>query len=866
MLTKDIKTLLLKSNEVCTDVLYAAVGHAVSMGNYEVTVEHFLLKLCDIEGGDFPLLLAKLGIEKARFVKLLNSAIEEFDTGNSSKPSFSPILLELFESAWILTSIDMSERKIRSASILAALIAKKSYLLSNTPYGGLFDKIGFDEFMKLFWEIAPISKENEGVGRDGGDSGTKGQGGEKGFIDKYCNDFTKKAKEGKIDAVFGRDDEIRQIIDVLSRRRKNNPICVGEPGVGKTAVVEGLALRVTQGDVPDVLKNVRVIELDIGLLEAGASVKGEFEKRLKGVIDEIRASEIPIITFIDEAHTLIGAGNAQGGSDAANLLKPALARGELKTVAATTWSEYKKYFEKDPALARRFQPIKLDEPSVETTTLILSGIKEYYEKSHGVTILSSALKAAAELSSRYINGRFLPDKAIDLLDTACARVKISISSKPPKLENKEREAQALEREIASLKRDEEQRVIIDSGELAKKEQRLSEVKSEIAELDSAWQREKNLVEEVLGLEREQKVEELEGKLKELQEARGGEGFINYRVEPELVAKVVSDWTGIPLGKMIKDESETILNLEQYLGERVKGQEDAHKEIAEVIRASKGGVKDGSQPIGVFLLVGPSGVGKTETGLTLAQVMFGSTKNIVTINMSEFQESHTTSRLVGSPPGYVGYGEGGLLTEAVRQKPYSVVLLDEVEKAHPDVLNLFYQVFDKGVLSDGEGKEIDFKNTVIMLTSNLASEVISRFATRALEEGKGVDVEMLKDEIAPALKSHFKLALYARMNIVPFLPLTSDMLAEITKLKLQKTANTLLESKKISLSYDEGVVGAIVRRCDDSDVGARNIDYVLNKNVLPKLSKEIIKALSEDRGIVQATISTDSDGLFDININ
>lgn len=858
MLVNNIKSLLLKSNTFCTDALYSAAGYCVSLGNYEVGIEHLLLKLAEADSGDVSLLLSKLDINKSQFMKTLTATIEEFDKGNTAKPAFSPLLLDLFESAWVISSVELSEKKIRSAALLMALITKNSYSFGSS-YRDFFKDLSLDKVLKLFWEIAPLSKESDPATKESSDDAGTGRSGDS-FLDKYCNDFTKKAAEGKIDAVFGRDQEIRQIVDVLARRRKNNPICVGEPGVGKTAVVEGLALRIIEGDVPDVLKNVRLIELDIGLLEAGAGMKGEFEKRLKGVIDEVKSSEIPIILFIDEAHTLIGAGNSQGGSDAANLLKPALARGELRTVAATTWSEYKKYFEKDPALARRFQPIKLDEPDVPTATIILGGLKGYYEKSHGVDITSAAIRAAAELSDRYINGRFLPDKAIDLLDTACARVKISITSKPPLLEDRIREKQALERKIDAINRDREKDIPVDEEELNNAKSSLQDVEVKIKEVEEKWQQEKKIVEEILKPENDQAT--LEKNTEELKKLQESDSLISYRVDGELIAKVVSDWTGIPLGRMLKDQTETILNLENYLEEKVKGQDHAQKEIGEVIRAAKSGLKSPMQPMGVFLLAGPSGVGKTETALTLAQIMFGSTKNMVTINMSEFQESHTTSRLVGSPPGYVGYGEGGVLTEAVRQKPYSVVLLDEVEKAHPDVLNLFYQVFDKGVLSDGEGKEIDFKNTVIILTSNLGSKTIAEFAGGV--EGE-INIDKLREVIADELKAHFKPALYARMTVVPFLPLGEEMLSAITKLKLSKINAQLEESKKISLLYDDAVLKAISRKCDDIETGARNIDFVLNKNVMPRLAKEILAAISESKKIESATISVNPEGMFEIEV-
>ncbi|MCP3874307.1 MAG: type VI secretion system ATPase TssH, partial [Desulfobacteraceae bacterium] len=656
------------------------------------------------------------------------------------------------------------------------------------------------------------------------------QGGE-GFIDRFCNDFTEKAEQGGIDPVFGRDEEIRQIIDVLARRRKNNPICVGEPGVGKTAVVEGLALKIIEDDVPDVLKNVTLLELDMGLLEAGAGMKGEFENRLKGVINEIKAFESPVILFIDEAHTLIGAGGSAGGGDAANLLKPALARGELRTIAATTWGEYKKYFEKDPALARRFQPIKLDEPSVQDTELILRGLKPGYEDAHKVIITEAAVKAAAEFSDRYIAGRFLPDKAIDLLDTGCARVKINLSTKPPSLEDKERSVQAFERTKSAMERDKDNNMEVDADEYDGILKSIEEFTSEADEIKDAWEKEKQAAQIVLDLRKElfeadkedkKVVDDLKEKLndadKKLATSQKEDALMQLEVNADVIAQVVSDWTGIPLGKMIKDEAQNIVNLEKILGKRVKGQDHALSAIAEVIRASKSGIKNPEQPMGVFLLAGPSGVGKTETGLAIADILFGSEKNSVIINMSEFQERHTTSRLIGSPPGYVGYGEGGMLTEAVRQKPYSVVLLDEVEKAHPDISNLFYQVFDKGVLTDGEGKEINFKNTVIILTSNLATDIIQEMTAEEDE----ISIDVVTSAIRPMLSEYFKPALLARMNVLPFVSLKSDAMALIVKLKLDKVKKTLLENNKIVLKYSDKVTEQITARCTEVETGARNI--------------------------------------------
>ncbi|MBF0200997.1 MAG: type VI secretion system ATPase TssH, partial [Desulfamplus sp.] len=892
MLSVDTKSLLMHLNDFCTSTLQNGAGLCVSRTHYEVSVEHFLIKLLDDPRSDLSLILQHFTVDPGSLQKKMEYALEEFKSGNPGKPVFSPRLLELFQDGWMVSSIDLGEGKIRSGAILCALLAKPlSYISGN--YGDLLKKIKREALMEQFWTItrgsmeAP-SKREGALGSAGAPSG--GKPGE-GFIEKFCNNFTEKARQGGIDPVFGRDDEIRKIIDVLVRRRKNNPICVGEPGVGKTAIVEGLALRIVENDVPDILKNVILLELDMGLLEAGAGMKGEFENRLKGVINEIKAHETPVILFIDEAHTLIGAGGSAGGGDAANLLKPALARGELRTVAATTWSEYKKYFEKDPALSRRFQPIKLEEPSVKDTELILRGLKTGYEQAHQVIITDAAVTAAAELSDRYITGRFLPDKAIDLLDTGCARVKINLSTKPPALEDTERMILSLVRIKDAMDRDRDNNMPVDEEKYQETLNRIQVVTAQAREMEQHWHEERAAAETVLALRREiqeakasqknipgcevpsgdtslpgqdtppvqghnsisaaslpgqdttptaELIERLHQADRALADIQGNNPLMQLEVNPEVIARVVSDWTGIPLGKMLKDEAENIINLEKRLAERVKGQDHALGAIAEVIRASKSGIKNPDQPMGVFLLAGPSGVGKTETGLAIADILFGSEKSIVTINMSEFQESHTVSRLIGSPPGYVGYGEGGMLTEAVRRKPYSVVLLDEVEKAHPDVSNLFYQVFDKGVLTDGEGKEINFKNTVLILTSNLATDIIQEMTSG----DDDVPVDAVTSAIRPILSQYFKPALLARMTVLPYVSLKSHAMAGIVSLKLDKVKKSLMDNNKISLSYSDGVVSLITERCTEVETGARNIDYILNANIFPRISREILTRMGD----------------------
>ncbi|MEJ2037770.1 MAG: type VI secretion system ATPase TssH [Desulfosarcinaceae bacterium] len=760
MLTVDIKALLRRMNRYCTAALESAAGLCVSRTHYEVTVEHFLVKLLENPQADLTLILRQFDVDAGRLHKSIEQSLEEYRTGNASKPVFSPLLLVWIQEAWLVASVEMEEARVRSGALLAAFLKRPTQFAAGN-YTEQLTSISRDSLMTNFWDIAKASAEK--TVREKAVEEAAGPPGEATAIQRFCMDFTEKAAAGEIDPVFGRDREIRQMVDILARRRKNNPIVVGEAGVGKTAVVEGLALRVVEGDVPDLLNNVAILGLDMGLLQAGAGMKGEFENRLKSVISEIKASERPIILFIDEAHTLIGAGGQAGMSDAANLLKPALARGELRTVAATTWSEYKKYFEKDAALARRFQLVKLDEPSEETAKLILRGLKEKYEDAHHVVVRDDAIEAAAEMSNRYISGRQLPDKAVDLLDTSAARVKILLTAKPDIVEDKERRIQALDRELDAIARDKLHNVAADPEREKQLKSERIELQDALEQIRERWRKEQELAGQIIELrsklaghkeedveeeiDRDSLVKSLEPLTEELAQLQGDTPLVRTEVDPDVVAKVVSDWTGIPLGKVMRDQALNILNLEENLKKRIKGQDAALAVIAEGLKASKAGIKDPSQPIGVFLLVGPSGVGKTETGLAVADLLFGGEEFMVTINMSEFQEKHTVSRLIGSPPGYVGYGEGGVLTEAVRQRPYSVVLLDEVEKGHLEVLNLFYQVFDKGAMSDGEGRDIDFKNTIIFLTSNLATDVITELCSGE----EPVPTETIMAAVRPILK-------------------------------------------------------------------------------------------------------------------
>ncbi|MEE4315176.1 MAG: type VI secretion system ATPase TssH [Desulfofustis sp.] len=892
MISVDIKSLLARLNPYCTRCLEAAAGLCVSRTHYEVTVEHLVAKLLDEPQSDIPLALKQFEIEAGRLSQALERTLEEFRTGNAAKPVFSPLLMEWLQEAWLLGSIDFGESRIRSGILLLALLRHPGRFASGGYLEQLYS-IGKDALAAEFPAISKASVETiapgETVEREVGPAG------DGTALARYCIDFTAKAREGHIDPVFGRDQEIRQMVDILARRRKNNPIAVGEPGVGKTAVVEGLALRIVEGDVPELLHDVTLLGLDMGLLQAGAGMKGEFENRHKSVVNEIKASPRPIILFIDEAHTLIGAGGSAGGSDAANLLKPALARGELRTVAATTWSEYKKYFEKDAALARRFQLVKLDEPSRAIATLILRGLKETYEKAHGVVVRDDAILAATELSSRYISGRRLPDKAVDLLDTSAARVKILLSAKPDVIEDRERSIQALQREQRAIERDRLHGFAVDEERLKAIGVEREQLEGEVEKLIGRWQEERQLAGRIVALRKAlyggeatpaEKTEkagegaetipleeaapaqdpaaqkgELEGLLQRFQQIQAEESLVKIEVDPDVVAKVVSDWTGIPLGRVMRDQAAGVLRLEDRLGERIKGQDRALQAITEVIKASKAGLKDPEQRMGIFLLVGPSGVGKTETALSLAEMLFGGEQFVTSINMSEFQEQHTVSRLIGSPPGYVGYGEGGILTEAVRQRPYSVVLLDEVEKANLEVMNLFYQVFDKGVLSDGEGRVIDFKNTVIFLTSNLATDVI----TEMTGEGE-IPEEALLNAIRPILSNHFKPALLARMTIVPYTILPQDILKDIVVLKLDKLARRMLETHKLHFRYSDEVVGAIAARCTEVETGARNIDHIMNGTVLPRISREILSRMSGAALPSELRLTVVDDGSFSIEFS
>ncbi len=860
MISKDVKRLLLKLNDAMTRALEGAAGLAVGRGHYEVTVEHLLLKLLEDGTGDAALALSRLGAEPGRVGKALTATVEAYRTGNAGRPAFSPLLLELIERAWVAGSVHHGLAEVRSGAFLEAFLEADAFATS--PVREAMSPARADDLRDRFFDLVEGSDENRAA-RRGGRSPDAGGGEGETALDLYTHSMTHQARDGAIDPVFGRDREIRQVIDVLSRRRKNNPILVGEAGVGKTAVVEGLALRIAAGDVPESLREAEIAALDLGALQAGAGVKGEFEARMKAVIDAVKDAPKPTILFIDEAHTLVGAGGAAGTGDAANLLKPALARGELRSVAATTWSEYKRHIEKDPALARRFQMVKVDEPDVETAVVMMRGVRDRYETHHRVQITDAAVRAAVELSDRYLSGRQLPDKSVDLLDTASARVKMSQDATPAALDDLGRRLHEVETEIAAVQRDASAGLGTSEGVADLDAERDRLIKERQA-LDARWQDEQVLARELeaarkaaagAGGDAPDGVRDLHARLDAMQHDAGP--LVHAEVGPRVVAEVIADWTGIPIGDMVKDEAQMLLELEARLTERIRGQDGALEEIADAIRTAKAGMRKQDAPIGVFLLVGPSGVGKTETARALAELLFGGERFLVSINMSEYQESHTTSQLKGAPPGYVGYGEGGVLTEAVRQRPYSVVLLDEVEKAHIDVMEMFYQVLDRGILRDGEGREVDFSNTVILCTSNVGSALVQQ-ASMA-EEAPALDE--LRALIHEPLATHFQPALLGRMNVVPFLSLDRDAMGAIARLKLDKVNRRLEDAHGIRFTFSDEVVERIADRCTTIDAGARNIDAIIDRTVLPAASRALLSRLADENLPAALVLGIDDQGNF-----
>ncbi len=852
----ELGSLIARLNGESKNALQRAAQRCLQRGHHYVEIEHLLLELLDIEGGDFACLLPRFGLERDALTAEINKALELFRSGSTRTPALSVHTIGLLEDTVVQASV-MGQQSIRSGLLLVALLdrdERRSLLLSSAP---LLLRIPREALRNNLLEWTQASREHTASVLAGQPGNATAKASEDSTLDQYTQDLTADAHAGRIDPIVGRDGEIRQCIDILLRRRQNNPILVGAPGVGKTAVVEGLALRIAAGDVPPSLQDVSLRVLDLGLLQAGAGVKGEFEQRLKSVIDAVRSAEKPIILFIDEAHTLIGAGGAEGGSDAANLLKPALARGELRTLAATTWLEYKKYFEKDPALARRFQLVQVEEPDETTAVEMLRGVASKLEQHHGVQVLDAAILDAVKLSHRYISGRQLPDKAISVLDTACARVALGQHDVPPPLESLRHRQQSLKEEVERLRR--EQATGLDHRERINALERESVSNQQaIRELEVRWVEEREAVRELLETRRELlalsermdantdiekrdpdtdgRIDYLASELVRLEAGldaiRQDDPLVPEQVDSKTVAAVIAGWTGIPVGKMLADEAHAVRNLAQRMGQRVMGQKAALDTIAQRLQAYRAGLTDPQKPVGVFLLPGPTGVGKTETAYALADALYGGERNLISINLSEYQEAHTVSQLKGAPPGYVGYGTGGVLTEAVRRKPYSVVLLDEIEKAHPDVLEAFYNVFDKGVMEDGTGLVVDFKNTVMLATSNVGAELILDTPTAQL------DSDAFNERLHTALLKAFRPAFLARMTVVPYRPLDEATLEGIVLAKLEKLRVRYKAATGKQFDFDNGIVKAVLAKC--SGAGARDIENVLMKQVTGKLAEWVLE--------------------------
>ncbi|MDQ3059967.1 MAG: type VI secretion system ATPase TssH [Pseudomonadota bacterium] len=898
-----------KLNSLCYKAIESATVFCKLRGNPYVELEHWLQQLLQVPDSDMLRIARHFELDMSRLAADMTAALDRLPRGSTSISDLSPPIENAVERGWVYGTLMYGESQVRSGHLVVGMLKTPSLRNALMAISRQFERIKLDTLTEDFAKIVAGSPEENLRASDGSSTAAApgeasgamapAQMGKQEALKRFAVDLTERARQGDIDPVTGRDEEIRQIVDILMRRRQNNPILTGEAGVGKTAVVEGFAVRIAKGDVPPALKEVSLFTLDIGLLQAGASMKGEFENRLRQVIDEVQASPKPIILFIDEAHTLIGAGGAAGTGDAANLLKPALARGTLRTIGATTWAEYKKYFEKDPALTRRFQVVQIQEPGEDKAILMVRGVASTLEKHHRVQVLDEAIDAAVRLSHRYIPARQLPDKAVSLLDTTCARVAISQHATPAEVEDSQRRIEALETELGIIGR--EEAVGLNATERrTQAEEKMSEERTRYAGLETRWTGEKTLVDRLLELRRQLRAgatpvevgkesekpavhagedvpqpqpqpqpgaavqadaasssdlpatarAELLAQLHDLQnqlaQLQGETPLILPSVDAQAVSSVVADWTGIPVGRMVKNEVEAVLKLADTLNQRVIGQRHGLEMIARRIQTSRAKLDNPNKPIGVFMLCGPSGVGKTETGLALAEALYGGEQNVITINMSEFQEAHTVSTLKGAPPGYVGYGEGGILTEAVRRKPYSVVLLDEVEKAHPDVHEIFFQVFDKGWMEDAEGRYIDFKNTLILLTSNVGTDLIMNMCR---------DPELMPDPagIAKALREPllkvFPAALLGRLVVIPYYPLSDDMLASIIRLQLGRIQKRIAEQHKIPFSYDDSVVRLIASRCNELESGARVVDAILTNTVLPTISEEFLTRILQGRRVL-----------------
>ena len=887
-----------KLNKVGYQAVEGATVFCKMRGNPYVEIIHWLAQLVQVDNSDVQKIIQHYDLDPAKLSADMTRALDALPRGASSISDLSSHLQDAMERAWVYGSLLYNSNQVRTGHLILGMLKTPELRSILMNISKEFAKIGADDLSDSFHKVTDGSVEDSLRPQDGSQTGggavpgeasgamAPGAMGKQEALTQFCTDLTEQARNGEIDPIVGRDEEIRQIVDVLMRRRQNNPILTGEAGVGKTAVVEGFALRIARGDVPPALREARLLALDVGLLQAGASMKGEFENRLRQVIDEVQASTVPIIMFVDETHTLVGAGGAAGTGDAANLLKPALARGTLRTIGATTWAEYKKHIEKDPALTRRFQVVQVEEPSIPKAIMMMRGIASMLENHHKVQVLDEGIEAAVSLSARYIPARQLPDKSVSVLDTACARVAVSQHAVPAEVDDSRKRIDALTTELEIIGRDET--AGMDIGARRETIQALKEEEeARLAELDKRWDAEKTVVTEILDLraklreggapvdtpdaggeeaakkspmtaeERAELLTQLRAKNKELTDLQGENPLILPIVDEQAVASVVGDWTGIPVGRMVSDELETVLNLKDHLAKRVIGQDHAMEMIAKRIQTSRAALDNPNKPIGVFLLAGTSGVGKTETALALAEVLYGGEQNVITINMSEYQESHTVSSLKGAPPGYVGYGEGGVLTEAVRRKPYSVVLLDEVEKAHPDVHEVFFQVFDKGVMEDGEGRVIDFKNTLILLTSNAGSDLIMDMCSDPdlMPEPEGI-AKALRD---PLLKI-FPAALLGRLVTIPYYPLNPDMIGKITRLQLNRIKKRVTEAHGVPFDYTDAVVDTIVSRCQELESGGRMIDAIVTNTMLPDISGEFLRRMMEGKTVSKVAIDV-KDGEF-----
>ena len=885
-----------KLNSLAYKAIEGATVFCKMRGNPFVELPHWFVQILNNPDSDLHRIIRHYNLDTAAIASDLTQALDRLPRGASSISDISQFIDTAVERGWVYGSLMFGENQVRTGHLIVGMLKTPSLRGALMGLSKQFDKINSDDLASKFQQIVGGSPEQGAAASDSGaapgeasDAIAPAAMGKQEALKRFTTDLTEQARSGKMDPIVGRDDEIRQVVDILMRRRQNNPILVGEAGVGKTAVVEGFAQRIARGDVPPSLKEVQLLALDVGLLQAGASMKGEFEQRLRSVIDEVQASEKPIILFIDETHTLVGAGGAAGTGDAANLLKPALARGQLRTVGATTFAEYKKHIEKDPALTRRFQSVQVDEPDEPKAILMMRGVASTMEKHHRVQILDEALEAAVKLSHRYIPARQLPDKSVSLLDTACARVAVSLHATPAEVDDSRKRIEALTTELEIIGREKAIGIDTAAREASVNEMLVAE-RERLAVLDKRWADEKTLVDELLGLRGKlrgalEKVEGTGSKLEadteaakppvlgdeeraatlarlqavqtQLHALQGESPLILPTVDQQAVASVVADWTGIPVGRMAANEIETILNIAKHLGERVIGQDHAMEMIAKRIQTSRAGLDNPSKPIGVFMLAGTSGVGKTETALALAEALYGGEQNVITINMSEYQEAHTVSTLKGAPPGYVGYGEGGVLTEAVRRKPYSVVLLDEVEKAHPDVHEMFFQVFDKGFMEDGEGRFIDFKNTLILLTTNAGTDLIA---------GLCKDPELMPDpeNMAKALREPllkvFPPALLGRLVTIPYYPLSDDMLGRIVKLQLNRIKKRVEQRWKVPFVVGDDVVQLVVSRCTESESGGRMIDAILTNTMLPDVSRAFLTRMLEGQAVGGVTVNA-ADGQF-----